>query len=235
MPLQTPRLLSATELEYFFGPDPVGGRLLRVAGSVSLLAYGLVWFGIAIAAYRIAIAVRTGRWTTSAHVQGILLAALVCQSAIDGLSGKAGHPQYENATWIAAVLFAWSAVDALAKAGHPVRRAASLATTVLAASLLVAVASIAIRLHGSGGTRDVYGPTLANQQQVARQLRHFSAKSQLTSDVFPYQMYPDTLAVLRRLNPPPFQAPPGNLEIRYTSGDPGSGAIELVQRSSTEH
>jgi hypothetical protein len=230
MPLLAPRLLSATQLAYFFGANPVSGSLLDTAGMLSMMVYGLVWCGIGIAVRRIGRAIRTGDWTPGAHIQSVLLAAFALQSLIDGVSGKAGHPQYENATWIAAVLFAWVAIDALSMARNWRRTVAPLATMMLALSLLVSVVAIASRLHRSRGTREVYGPTLGNQQQVARQLSRYSMKSQLSREVFPYDMYPDTLAVLRRLNPSPFQAPPGDLEIRYVSDDPANGAIELVNR-----
>jgi hypothetical protein len=155
---------------------------------------------------------------------------LACQSAIDGMAGKFQHPQYQNATWIATVVLAWFAIDRLAGMRGFLRWSAPLAAGLLASALLVGVGVVASRLHRTGGTREIYGPTLANQQRVARALARYSPRSRVTSNVILYALYPHTLAILRELNPPRSWAPDGDVDVRYVSADPASGRIEAVER-----
>jgi hypothetical protein len=108
---------------------------------------------------------------------------------------------------------------------------ATAATAVLAASLLTSVGTLALGLHRSRGTRDVYGPTLANQQQVARELARYAPDSDVEVHVNMWQRFPHTLATLRALN----RRTEGGLrhqriEVGYVSPDPASGAIELIVR-----
>ena len=227
-PITGGRVLSAGRLDYFFGAGPVSGAVLDRAAAASWLAYPLVWAGIAVCAWRIIDAIRRGEWTARTHIAAILIGALACQSVMSAISGKFEHPQYYNGTWIAFILLAWFAVDAMAERRTTLRLAAIAMTSVLAGSLVIAVATIAVRLHRSGGTREVYGPTIGNQQRVARVLARYSRTSPVEAHVSLYERYPYTLAILRELNPG--RGPARDLEVRYASGDPASGAIEVVAR-----
>ena len=191
------RLLSARQLDYFFGAVPVRGSALHAAAIVSSLAHLLVWGGIALSVRRIIDAIRHGEWTARAHIAAILIGALACQSVIDAMSGKFQHPQYYNGTWIVFTLLAWFAVDSLAERRTAIRWGAVAATGLLAGSLLFAVVTIAVRLHRSKGTREVYGPTIANQQRVARVVARYAPTSRVVAHVSLYEHYPHTLAVLR--------------------------------------
>jgi hypothetical protein len=230
-PLFGGRLLSARDLDYFYGPDPVAGRLFGIAATASSVAYLLVWCGIAVAVMLVVRSWRSGGWTARAHIAAIAVASLVCQAAIHGISAKFEHPHYHNGTWISFVMLAWLAVDFLAARGRAARWAARATTGLLAASLLLAVGTLALRLHRSRGTRDVYGPTLANQQQVARALRRYAPDSDVQSHVSMWVRFPQTLAILRQLNASRgVGLPRRTVEIRYASDDPASGAIEMVPR-----
>jgi hypothetical protein len=229
-PLAGGRLLSATGLEYFYGPGPVQGAIFRTAAAVSSLAYVLVASGIVVALYYIVRAVRSRGWSTRAHVAGIVIGTLACQALIDGISTKYDHPHYQNATWISFVLLAWFAVDC-AERRQTTRSAATIATGLLAVSLFASVGGLLIGLHWSGGTREIYGPTLANQLRVARALARYAPASDVQNQVSMYERFPHTLAILRQLNAGRrADLPQRNLELRYVSADPSSGRIELVER-----
>jgi hypothetical protein len=242
LPLFGARLLSARQLEYFFGADPVSGAGLKIAAAISCLAYPLMWGGMAVAAWGLAGAIRSprscvrgpldpGDWSARTHIGAVLLGSLACQAVIDALSGKFEHPQYYNGTWIAFTLLAWFAVDFIVKQRPAIRWSAVASTGLLAAALLVAVATIAVRLHVTRGTRTVYGPTISNQQQVARTLARYAPDSGVVVQVDLYVRFPHTLAILRELNPGHGKdRPKGRLEVRYASGDPASGAIGVVAR-----
>jgi hypothetical protein len=230
-PLFGARLLSAQGLDYFFGREPVDGWLLNAAAAVSSIAYVALWSGIAVAAWRIARAIRARDWTPGTHLGGILLAALACQAVMSAVSGKFDHPQYHNGMWIALTLLSWFAVDAAVKQRNAIRWSGIAASGLLAAALVVSVTTVAVRLHRTHGTRDVYGPTLGNQQHVARALARYAPESRVTAHVDLYTRYPHTLAALRELNPGSGTGRPRRaLEIRYASNDHASGAIEVVSR-----
>ena len=99
--------------------------------------------------------------------------------------------------------------------------AAALATTIL---LLIA------SIHRSGGTREGYGPTLANQMQIATELRQYSAAVPLDFKVLNYQKFPRALETLRLLQPSTSgqlqQA--SHLSIVYASSETTSGRIRLI-------
>src|SRR4030095_10712238 len=102
---------------------------------------------------------------------------------------------------------------------------------VLATALLLAVGTLAVRLHQGRGTRDIYGPTLANQQQIARALSQYAPTSDVQVHVNMWKRFPHTLAILRQLNVSRrMDLPRRTLELRYASDDPASGAIEMVER-----
>ena len=87
-------------------------------------------------------------------------------------------------------------------------------------------------LHRSRGTRDIYGPTLANQQQVARALARYAPDSDVQVHVNMWQRFPQTLAILRRAERRRARSTcrGATIELRYASADPASGAIEMVVR-----
>jgi hypothetical protein len=230
-PLFGARLLSAGGLDYFYGPRPVAGTFFRIVADASSVAYALAWAGIVVAVTLIVKAARTRSRAPRAHVAAIAVAAMLCQSAIDGISGKFQHPHYQNATWIACVILAWLSVDYLARGRRAARWGAVAATGVLALSLLLAVGTLAVTLHRSRGTRDVYGPTLANQQQVVRALSEYASTSDVLVHVNMWQRFPTTLAILRELNAvPQIGLPQATIELRYVSEDPARGAIEMIAR-----
>jgi hypothetical protein len=229
-PLAGGRLLSATWLDYFYGKAPVQGPVFRMAAVISSLAYVLVGTGIGVALFSAVRAVRSRTWTTRAHVTAIAIATLVCQAFIDGISAKYDHPHYQNATWISFVLLAWLTID-VAERRRITRRLAFIGTGLLASSLLASEGALLVGLHLSRGTREVYGPTLANQQEVARALARYAPSSDVQNQVSLYERFPHTLEILRQLNPGRrADRPQRRLELRYVSKDPLSGAIQLVER-----
>jgi hypothetical protein len=229
-PLDGPRFLSAVALENHVGTHwlSAGGALVRVARAATLVAYPLCAVGAGLAVLCLA---KNARQKTGLSPRGgfalLLIAAFLAQVVLDGLAGRYHHTHYFNATWLVFGGLAWLAVDAVRP--RALRLSVALACSL---SLAVVVAAVAWRLHVDGGTRVVYGPTLANLVRVAERLRQFDGRTVVSSDVPNLEEYPWSLAVLRRLQPSPPGAPPppGPLWVRYRSLDPSDARVELVAR-----
>jgi hypothetical protein len=185
--------------------------------------------GIAVAVWHIAAAVRLRRATPRTHIAVILLATVAGQMVFDGLASTP-ELKSQNAVWMTSVMLAWLSVDWLATRKRTFQWAAPALTGVLASALVVSVVTLAYRLHQTNGTRDVYGPTLSSQQQVARVLARYSADSRIVTDVIPLERHPQALSTLRQLNTggPYRTGQYGEFEVRYASPDPASAAIEVV-------
>lgn len=230
-PLFGGRLLSARGLAYFYGADVADVTPIPALSAVSSLAYVLVWAGMLVAASLAWMAWRRRDWTPRAHVSVIALGALIGQAVIAGVSARFEHPHYLNGIWIGLVLLSWLAVDRLAHAPRAVRSIAPIVTSVLAVSLAGTVIALALHLHRWSGTRETYGPTLANQQEVARVLAGCTPDTPLEIEVAHYLRFPHTIEVLRsiaRAPTPPARA--HEIRIRYRSSDPRSGAIAAIVR-----
>jgi hypothetical protein len=230
-PLLGGRLLSARGVEYLDGWIPRDGTLFGAASAASSITYGLVWLGIVVAGGRVVRALRSRHWATQDHVAVLALSAMACQVVLDGMTGKFQHPHYQNGTWIIFVVLAWLAVDTAIKRGSGSYLAGLVGVTGLATVLLISVGAFAYRTHIHGGTREVYGATIANQQEVARSLSRYSLHSPLLSSVVMRNLYPHAIDTLRRMNQRGYGGRPvRDLELRYASDDPASGVIELVER-----
>ncbi len=231
-PLLAPRYFSASGLDYFFGSDQLGlagwgGWLARTCSWVSMLSYPLVWGGVVLAVASTRRAIRRRRFDAREHAALLALIVLAVQIALGVLTRTHSHPHYYNATWIAFALFAWLTADWLAT------RAMAIAVCVpyagaLATSLLLCVAGI----RRNGGTREEgYGPTLANQMEVAAELARYPPGTPLRLDVPSYQLFPQALATLRMLQPVRAGQPQraSQLAIVYDSSDPANARIRLIE------
>lgn len=227
-PLFGARLLGARELAYFFGVEPVSGSPFALTDGLSAIAYGLAWLGIVIALALLMRAATARRWSAHAHVMVIAITALAVQSLVHGLSAKFEHPHYQNGTWIATVLLAWTAVDWLQRRGPALRLAGLAATSLLAAGNVIAALALATSLHRSHGTREVYGPTLGNQQQVARELARYAPTSEVQNRVLAWERFPHALDTLRQLNAAKrIDLPRRVLRLQYASDDPRDGLVRV--------
>ena len=230
-PLSGARLLGTQGLDYFFGADTVSGPVFAVGHWISMLPYGLAWGGIVVAIVFVRDAWRTSTWSPRAHLASIALAALATQAVIHGLSGKFEHPHYQNGTWIATVLLAWLTVDTLVR--RPSTRPLAVASVILVlASNLAVTATLAWRIHEGRGIRnDVYGPTLARQQAVARTLAPVAPDSPLDNRIDLWARFPGTLETLRALQPGrPGERPRAAIVLDYASPDPRRADVRVILR-----
>ena len=233
-PLFGGRILSAQRIDDIFGAEWLAhdtgawGGLASLAGTVSLLAFALVWAGLGVAV----VTARGGLRTPSTGAdrlrgEAALLALLIVagQMVLDGLTAKAGFTHYFNATWIAFAFLAWLAVDSLRA-----RRLRAAVATVLAASTLTVSLYLLVRIHRGGPARLPYGATLANQLEVARELNRYGPGTKIRVEVINVLRFPIALAVLRALSPVPGPPlPAATLRLVYATDDPVDGRIRIVQ------
>jgi 4-amino-4-deoxy-L-arabinose transferase-like glycosyltransferase len=166
---QGARFFSATGLDYFLG-ELWSERLLFSGARWLVLASGVIAHGLF--ALGVLQAVRGLLPGTVSHAQGLrrtagglLLAIVLTQTVVNAASATSHHPHYYNATWIAVALLSWLGAARLWR--YP---AARIALSAQGAMLSVTIAAIAGHIHAHGGDQRSYGPTLANQLTVAREI-----------------------------------------------------------------
>ncbi len=163
-PLLGGRLLSAY---YFFDgrgvdPGPETTIAARAARGVSIVAYPLVWLGIAAGITRFRAGWRAGAAPHNA-IAAISVLTLALQCCLDGALKIVPWPHYFTGTWIACVAFLWLGLDQLGRLrwrrmplNIPIGLVYSLATAIATAAFIIGV-------HRAGGGKAWYGPTLGGQ------------------------------------------------------------------------
>ncbi len=232
-PLLGARYLSGVGLNWFYADawqaamPPVRSAIYRVAVIMSAVAYALSWLGLAITLVRWR---RLWRRREGANVRdhAALLAVMIiaAQIPVNAWPARYGLPQYYNATWIAAALLAWMAVNAIAA------RSRILAHGLVGAhGLALAAVIICLLLHigATGGTRDVgHGPTLAVQLDIARRRARYDPASKLHTRIDFFIKSPRSLRLLDELTPRPATLkPPTALLLRYTNDDPADAHLTI--------
>lgn len=220
------RFLTAWGFDYFFDGDWIADYpgwprpFLRALVWLSMAGILLVWSGMILAMVRTARAIRNRPLRTPAtNLCTLCLAVIVAQTLLNGITRSYGHPHYYNGTWIAFVVLAWSAVEALRHL-----RFAPAALASYGAAVAVVTLFIIARIHETAGTRgDHYGPVLAEQTRVARIVAQFSPQSQIYKIRGEHMAkFPRPLKVLQYLTPylPQPDGPRSDLLICYSSDDP---------------
>jgi hypothetical protein len=217
------------------------------ASAISRIILPLMWAGVAIVGWRQWGLWRERRRNGQSPVQrlvdqaglggstesvrdtvfGIALAALGMYVLLYAALGVPSWLGYTFAPSVLTVLFAWAAVDALAR----VRLRAVVIAAYGASVAFITIGSM-LRIHERGWDRGVMSPTLANQVEVARGLNRYADATVLT-DVPLYQDFPHALRCLRLLLPPESGQPrptSGRLLIRYRQDSRAdANRIELVE------
>lgn len=225
-----PRVLSGAWIDYLFpqswlaSPGGAVPWVVLILQLLSMLAFPLTWFGMAIGIRALA---RRRRVERSAAEEIAIVCVLVVlgQLLLNGLTHTFGHPHYYNGTWGVYAALMWIGLDRIAKWnwGRVVGWAQTAAVSGLCVLLLIKV----VNQHG---TRDLrFGATLGNQLQVLRDWSKYDDGSTIDVQVL---IVPMSLKTLKTLRPPQRTGtePPATLVIRYASDDPDDGRIEIVPR-----
>jgi hypothetical protein len=214
--------------------------ITRLASAGSRLAYALIWAGMAVALVRLVLRIlRKNDGETSDDyddtlatarraMSGIALGGLVIHLAMCGTMRLVAEPQYYFGTLGLQILFAWIAVDALARLWR--LDWAVIGVYGLCSAYLTIAGTIYI--HRVGYARGTFRPHLSNQIQVALELNRY-ASPKVYTDVQMYQAFPQAIRTLRLLMPPArdvTQFTGKTLLIRNRSGPAGTDCdIELVE------
>jgi hypothetical protein len=118
-------------------------------------------------------------WSTRDHLVALSLVVLALALPFHAVLGAVGAVHYYNAMWIAYAVMIGLGADALLQFRG--LRAALVIVLLMAA---MSTLSITVRIHETGGTRTLdYGPTLANQQAVARSIAALPLGSTVVTDI----------------------------------------------------
>jgi hypothetical protein len=240
-PLLGAHHLSAAGLGNILGDDWqfTTGRVLPylivAAQTILLAAYPAVWAGmiLAIRSCRRVLRGNSGA-TPSDHLAAIALGTWICQSLLDGNRRVSDGPQYFNATWIAYVIFAWIAADALWRVWASVL--VRLALPVYAAALVIVLGSMVWKISRDGGAwSENYGVALAEQLRAVAQMQRFSNDSPREISV---RQWTDHPWVLDKDFPALVPAPPGprprrQIIVEYRSAFPGDARLVVQDLSLT--
>lgn len=219
--------ISGMHLGYFVGDDWLAGApmLLRVTLFLGVAVHALVVGGMLLAAWRVFQVLRRRQPASPLfHLSFLCLAVLLIQFIYLGSRGAVDQPHYYNASWFVYGLFAWQALDRLAR--FRVGRHINVGLVTLPA---LTVALLLLQLHQTHGTRSMrYGPTLGDQIVVARAFGCRGPETRVFNEVPSIDQFPQRIFVLEELQTGARQAkasPSQAILIHYASPDPRDGAI----------
>ena len=192
------RLLSARGLDYFYGPR-TGERAVcsKSPRAISWIGYGLVWCGIVRRRHADRSRLATARLERAGAPRGH------CRR-VARVPGR--HPRHHRKIRASALPQRHVDLAACCSPGSPLtgwptgRRVGAVAARQRRppcsrrSFLTRRRARWPWACIAASGTRDVYGPTLANQQQVARALARYAPDSDVQVHVNMWQRFPHTLA-----------------------------------------
>jgi hypothetical protein len=199
-------------------------QLISACKAISWLGFGLVWAGLAIAIRRWWIGRRHGGVADlRGTICGIAVAVVGLQMVMYGAMRVAPYAHYFTGACGVYILLAWFAADAAGRRsrglGVPLLVTYSLALGVLTACGMVDV-------HRAGGSRNHFGPSLAGQIEVARNLQQVpGGPIAFVSDLPQYREHVHGQYTLRRLlglaGPAAGEETGGGrqVDIRYRSDD----------------
>lgn len=215
-------------------------KILWIAQAGSRLAYALIWAGMVIAAVRFVLRLMHRNdgegddpddptlLSARRAMFGIALAGLVMHIALCGAMRLVAEPQYYFGTLGLQILFAWIAIDAMARFKYLDWLAIAIYGVC---SVYITIAGM-MHIHRVGYARGTFRPSLVNQVQIAKELNRY-ADPIVYTDVQMYQAFPQAIRSLRLLLPPErnqTQIAGKTLLIRNRSGPQGTdSAIELVE------
>jgi hypothetical protein len=215
------RLFTLTGFDYVIGAWHLNGvgPIIRL---VSLLTYVVGAYGLVLCVR----AVKHPENAESGQMGVVLLLALALFVLIANGSRLREHPHYYNGIWIVFFIFWWMGMTRLARMTWA-RRAFLLQAAVMALFLVATVGW----LHANSGTRSLhYGPTLANQMEIAKELEELGFVGDPPSAAHHPRLFPHAIRVLRRLHRRSGPERPStaiDVEIVYAEPQGRSGAIIL--------
>ncbi|HUQ18278.1 MAG TPA: hypothetical protein VM099_01585 [Gemmatimonadaceae bacterium] len=220
------RWLSAISLDEFFQDsyrEVVSNSIvLDIGRSFTVLMLPAVWVGMILTRDDL-----KSRASERREALIFILMIVGAQMLLNGVTGAVGPAHYFNATWPVFAALSWLTFERLVAF-----RWTRWIPAALGLSLVLVVGAIIVRIHQLGGTRgNAYGPTLANQIEIAHALNQYGADARIRTNVTNFQQFPQGLAVLRMLDGQPARTTRADtaLTIDYAAG-PASGRVALFPR-----
>jgi hypothetical protein len=201
--------------------------IVVVCQGISLLPHLAVWIGMGRA---VLLARRPLRSLTPVdHLALLAVAVAVLQGLLDGMARVGPEPNYFNATWIAYLILAWYAVDALCRWVWKPAITVLLPVAAYAAAMTIVLSYSILLIHHNGGTRSIdYGTVLEDQMRAARRIQQFSPNSPIDITYLQWRSMTSAKDVLVELLPPPIGPRPlRRLLVRYRNEYPQDARIAV--------
>jgi len=168
---------------------------------MTLLPHLAVWTGIGLTIFRMGRAWRS--LTPVDHLALLAVAVAALQGILDDVARVGPEPYCFNATWIAYVILAWYAVDALWRRVWKPAIAVLVPVAAYVAAMTVVLGYSILLIHHNGGTRSIdYGTVLQDQIRAARRIQQFSPKSPIDITYLQWRSMTSAKDVLVELLPP---------------------------------
>jgi len=223
------RTFSAVGLDYFFGESwqnfsrfPVLAWILTGVSALGLLAF---WVGLG-EAWRF--------WMRSKDVPGdphlefhlfsIVLATLVLEALMNGITRTSGEPHYYNSTSFCVFTLIW-----LGYSQVKAKRWRWTLPSLHAIAMLAILLSVIGHIHKNQGNTNLhYGPTLQTQLEVLKRLDFQNPQTTVADH---YSRYPQAFRVLQLFYPLHYSTntPVTRLVIRYADPKAGAGRLEVAE------
>jgi len=201
--------------------------ILVMCQCMTLLPHLAVWTGIGLTIFRMGRAWRS--LTPVDHLALLAVAVAALQGILDDVARVGPEPYCFNATWIAYVILAWYAVDALWRRVWKPAIAVLVPVAAYVAAMTVVLGYSILLIHHNGGTRSIdYGTVLQDQIRAARRIQQFSPKSPIDITYLQWRSMTSAKDVLVELLPPaPGPRPLRRLLVRYRNQYPQDARIEV--------
>ncbi len=146
-----------------------------------------------------------GSWSVPDRLTALALMSITTYTAFFAVTGHSHHPHYINSVWFAYFLIIWQGFDLGLRVATPwVKGLLTFQVSVLAVMLTMTI----LFVHRTGGNQGIhYGPTMATQIDVVREVLQYSPRSRILHAVPNYQRFPHAfytlIALLRPVIPEP--------------------------------
>jgi hypothetical protein len=235
--LMVGRLFTTHDFSYFLGknwqwfeifPQALNYFVSGLAG-ITWLAYPVTWLGMGLAAKRLLLVRSWQQFKSMDDKNQILLISsltVLFHLIFSFMAELRGHPHYYNGVWPVGLVMLWLGLEQLS-----LHRYFSRFYLAYALTLFLFLGRFIGSVHSNQGSRSLhYGPTLANQYEIAREIVKIKNPGAIEAVAFHPKNLPLALNYLVQHLPRPTEAEVYEIQsaqIIYADDNPSNGKIVL--------